>query len=69
MSDKKWNILFRVNELPAAHAEQFVSIDAANLGLAINRGWTEIKKRQNVKGKRVKSGRITFHVEDTGDES
>lgn len=68
MADKRWNILFRINELPAAHAEQFVSVEAANIGLAINRGWAEVKKRPNVKGKRVKTGRITFN-EETGDDS
>jgi len=68
-TEKRWNIRFLIYELPAAHAEQFVSVEAANMGLALNRGWAEVKKRAGVKGKRFRTGKITFSLEDGKDES
>jgi hypothetical protein len=70
MADKTWDLVFTLNELPAAHAQQVIcGIEAANLGLAVNRGFTEIKKRPNVKGRRIRSGRLTFTVRDeAGDD-
>lgn len=64
MADKDWTISFHINELPAAHCEQAVTVKAGNIGLAVNRAWAEVKKRSVVKGRRVKSGRILFYVNE-----
>ena len=62
--DKNWNITFKLPELPASRYYQAVTVKASNLGLAINRAWAEVKKRQHVKGRRVKQGQVSFEVED-----
>jgi len=62
MSDKTWSITFKLPELSASHYWHNVSVDAANVGLAINRAWAEVKKRPAVKGRRVKMGEVKFEV-------
>lgn len=59
-AEKTWDLGFTINSLPAAHHFQFVTVNASNVGLAVNRGWAEIKKRPHVKGRRVEMGKISF---------
>ena len=46
-------------ELKPAHAaDQRVSVNASSLGVAAARGLAEIRKREEVKGKRIRTARI-----------
>ena len=63
MGNKRYNVQFEFRELSASHYRHFASVEAANLGLAINRAWAEVKKNQHVKGRRLSEGKITFTVE------
>lgn len=61
---KRWNLLFTFPKLPAGHAQQFKSVEATDVGVAINRGLKEIKKNPAIKGKRITEGRVNFTLED-----
>lgn len=61
MADKTWNIMFTFPMARAAHAQQFASVKASNLGLALNRAFKEVKQKN--KGLRISEGKCTFTVE------
>lgn len=64
MANKLYNIRFLFPKVKAAYAEQFVSIAAGNLGMAVNRGFAQVKTRKGVKGARISEGKITFTTEE-----
>lgn len=60
---KVWNFFFKFPTAKAAHAEQLVTVKgASNLGLATNRAWSVLKKRQGIKGARLEEGSISWTV-------
>lgn len=62
---KRWNILFTFPKLSAAHAQQFATVEAPNLGGAIKKAFDQVKKKQGVKGARIREGKISFSVEES----
>lgn len=63
MANKKFIVDFDFRPMLASHYWQSVSVEASNLGLAINRAWAEVKTRPHVKGRRFEEGKITWHLE------
>lgn len=59
---KSWIIDFKLPQLSAAKYWHSVSVQAPDLGLAVKRGWAEIKKRPGVKGKRLKEATISISI-------
>lgn len=59
---KNWEISFKLEQLAAAHYWQSTTVEAPDLGLAIKRAWAIVKKRPAVKGKRVKTGSVSFKI-------
>jgi hypothetical protein len=51
--DKNWNVTFKLPQLVAHRAWQSTDVVAANFGLAVNRAWAVVKKRPEVKGRRI----------------
>ncbi len=68
MSDKNWLINFTLPQLSASHYYHGQVVQAANLGLAVNRAWSIVKKKPAVKGRRIEEFRIQGNVvKDTGE--
>ena len=65
----RFRLWVTLNETPAGHAEQVVSIDARHLRIAINRGLKEILNNPHVKRRRIRSGIISFIRLDTNDSA
>ena len=60
MADKTYIVDFKLTELAAKSYWQSVEVTASNIGLALNRAWTEVKKRPAVKGRRVKKASVSI---------
>lgn len=58
MADKNWVVNFTLPQLSASHHWHSTEVKAANIGLAVNRAWAVIKKKQSVKGRRLEEFRI-----------
>ena len=52
-------------DLAAAHAEQEVKVESSNWPAAIKLACEEISRRPHVRGRHIKSAKITFSVLDT----
>ena len=63
----RFRLWVTLNEAPAGHAEQVVSIDARHLRIAINRGLRQILSDPHLKRRRIRSGKISFARLDTND--
>ena len=61
--NKKWIIDFKLPQLSESRYWQSVEVEAANLGLAINRAWAIVKTRPAVKGKRIKEATISARLD------
>lgn len=57
---KRFEVTVLFPELPAAHAVQTVTSSGSNFIVALRRALEEIKKRPHVKGKRIKTAKITI---------
>ena len=62
MADKTWSVTFELKELPASHTWHSATVEASNIGLAINRAWAEVKTRHAVKGRRISYGKVMFEI-------
>ena len=60
---KRWHLFFLFPKAKSAHAQQMASVDAPDLGKAVQLGWKAIKTRQGIKGARLSEGKISFTVE------
>ena len=65
----RFRVWVTLNEAPAGHAEQVVSIDARQLRIAVNRGLRQILSDPHLKRRRIRSGKITFVRLDTNDSA
>lgn len=63
-NDKKFNVTMKFPEASASRHWQATTVEASNFGLAANRAWGEIKTRQGIKGKRLKTVTITITMEE-----
>ena len=63
----RFRVWVTLNEAPAGHAEQVVSIDARQLRIAVNRGLRQILSDPHLKRRRIRTGKITFARLDTND--
>lgn len=52
---KKWVVNFKLKEIAASKYYQSATVDATDLGLAVRRAWAMVKKREGIKGKRIKT--------------
>lgn len=59
---KTYVINFKLEQLPAAHYWQSAEVEATDLGQAVKKAFAIVKKRPAVKGRRIKTGSITFEV-------
>lgn len=57
---KDWTVLATFPQLPSSIAEQMVSVNAGNPGLAVNRAFAQMRKQPRIKGCRIHS--VTFNV-------
>jgi len=65
---KKYSVNFKLREVPASKYYQSATVEASNVGLAVNRAWAEVKKRDGIKGKRIKNVDISvYQLEDDGE--
>lgn len=64
MAEKTFDFLFTFPKAKAAHAQQFKSETANDLGTAFNRAWKDVKKRQGIKGSKgiLSQGKVSFTV-------
>lgn len=65
---KKYSVNFKLREVPASKYYQSVTVVANNIGLAVNRAWAEVKKRDGVKGRRIKNVDISVYQLDENSE-
>ena len=57
----------RFPDVVAAHACHVVTLDASHFRIAVNRGLREILKNRHLKGRRIRSGIISFARLDRND--
>lgn len=57
---KSYTFIFTFPELPAGHAQQSVSASGSSFSVAMSRAAKDVMKREHVKGRRIKHGRISF---------
>jgi hypothetical protein len=65
MANKIFNVTVTLPDLAAAHAEQDAKVESATWTAAIRLACEEISRRPHVRGKHIKSAKITFSVLDT----
>jgi hypothetical protein len=58
---KKYSVNFKLREVPASKYYQSATVEASSIGLAVNRAWAEVKKRDGIKGKRIKNAEISVY--------
>jgi hypothetical protein len=63
---KRFFVYVRFPQLPASHAEQSATVHAGNLALAAKRGLDEIRRRQDVKGRRISEALIRVNLSEQG---
>jgi hypothetical protein len=66
---KEWIVDFKLMQLSASHYWHSVQVEAPDIGMAVKRAWALVKKKPQVKGKRLKEASVTIRlVEAGGDE-
>lgn len=60
---KKWIVNFKLKEVAASKYYQSATVEASDMGLAVKRAWSMVKKREGVKGRRINSVDITVNKE------
>ena len=65
MANKIFNVTITLPDLAAAHAEQEAKVESSNWPAAIKLACEEISRRPHVRGRHIKSAKITFSVLDT----
>ena len=65
MPNKVYNVTVTLPDLAAAHAEQEAKVESSNWPAAIKLACEEISRRPHVRGRHIKSAKITFSVLDT----
>ena len=65
MANKIFNVTVTMPDLAAAHAEQEAKVESSTWPAAITLACEEISRRPHVRGKHIKSAKITFSVLDT----
>ena len=67
---KRFSVIAELNDLLVKNRVQCVTVAAGNIGLAAKRGWEAIKKRDGVKGKRIKKAKFSIvMVEEQQEEN
>lgn len=65
---KQWLVNFKLKEIAASKYYQSASVEASDLGLAVRRAWAIVKKREGVKGKRLRNVDISVEELKESDE-
>jgi hypothetical protein len=60
MAKKVYTVIVTLPELAAAHAEYVIKVESSNWSQAVKLACEEISQRPHVRGKHIKSAKISF---------